>query len=130
MSEELKAGDSVEFKIGGKVLVVEPIPYGNVKKVFKIVFGVIEKLTDKTDETAVMRVPKILEENINLFLPLLFKKGKYDFLNDAWIDDNMTLNDIRKIIEAAVKVNGLEDFFAKMGSQKPAVPQETIVPTV
>jgi hypothetical protein len=130
MTKEVKAGDAVDFKIGDKTLTVEAVPYGNVKKVFKIVFDAIEEITASGETPSAMRVPKIIEERINVFLPLLFRTGKYPFLNPTWIDENMTINDIRSIIETAIKVNGLDDFFAKMGNQKPAAPQETIKPTV
>jgi hypothetical protein len=123
-AKEIKAGDQVELWVNEKTLIIEAVPYGNIKKVFKIVFEAISDMGKETGEAALLKVPRIMEERVSAILPLLFKTGKYDFLTDEWIDDNLTINDIRKIIETAIKVNGLEDFFAKMGN-KPMVPPPT-----
>lgn len=134
MQKEIKAGEAVDFEIGDKTLTVEAVPYGNVKKIFKIVFDAIKEMGESQDETALIKVPRIMEEKVTLLLPLLFRKDRYDFLTDEWIDENMTINDIRGIIETAIKVNGLEDFFAKMGNRlpNPASPVEDsrVKPTV
>lgn len=119
MTKEIKAGDAIEFKIGDKTLTVEAVPYGNVKKIFKLVFEAIQDMGVETNEAALMKVPRIMEEKVTTILPLLFRKDRYDFLTTEWIDDNLTINDIRAIVETAVKVNGLEDFFAKMGNRLP-----------
>jgi hypothetical protein len=121
MAKEIKAGDAVDFQIGDKVLTVEAVPYGNVKKVFKVVFEAIQDMSSDTGEAALMKVPRIMEEKVGAVLPLLFRKDRYDFLTSEWIDENLTINDIRGIIETAIKVNGLEDFFAKMGNKFPKV---------
>ena len=117
MDKEIKAGDAIDFQIGDKVLTVEAVPYGNVKKLFKIVFEAIKDMSEDTGEAALMKVPRIMEEKVGAILPLVFRKDRYDFLTQEWIDDNLTINDIRGIIETAIKVNGLEDFFAKMGNK-------------
>jgi len=134
MDKEIKAGDAIDFKIGDKTLTVEAVPYGNVKKLFKIVFEAIQDMSTDTGEAALMKVPRIMEEKVSAILPLVFRKDRYDFLTAEWIDDNLTINDIRGIIETAIKVNGLEDFFAKMGNKFPGqqkpVEDSLVKPTV
>lgn len=123
MAKEVKAGDSVDFQVGDQTLTVEAVPYGNVKKIFKVVFEAIQDMNSDTGEVALMKVPRIMEEKVTTLLPLLFRKDRYDFLTDEWIDENLTINDIRSIIETAIKVNGLEDFFAKMGNNRLPKPE-------
>lgn len=123
MTKEVKAGDSIDFTIGEKVLTVEAVPYGNVKKIFKIVVEGLDAMSKETGEPALMKVPKIMEEKVGGLLPLLFRKDKYEFMTAEWIDDNLTLNDIRGIMETAIKVNGLEDFFTKVGGRFPTAPK-------
>lgn len=135
MDQTIKAGDAVPFTIGGKTLTVEAVPYGQVKKIFKIIAAGLDEISQGGSENALVKVPRIMEEKVGEILPLLFRTGAYDFLNQEWMDENLTLNDIRGIMETAVKVNGLEDFFAKMGgkfqraSQEP-VTDSKVTPTV
>jgi hypothetical protein len=84
----LKAGDTKTFEIGGQKLVVEPLPFGNVKKLLRIVLEVAEK--GKSGDTQVLSIPNLLENYADVAIPLLFRKGKHDFLTKEWIDDNMT----------------------------------------
>lgn len=135
MSKEAKPGEAIDFQVGDKTLTVEPIPFGNVKKLFRIVGETIGDMTKENGEAVFQKVPRIMEEKVTVILPLLFRESRYDFLTPDWIDENMTVIDIRSIIETAIKVNGFEDFFAKLGSRFSAPPQaspdeSTVKPTV
>ena len=136
MSNEVKAGAAIDFQIGDKTITVEPVPFGNVKKLFRIVGETIGDMTKENGEAVFLKVPRIMEEKVGIILPLLFRDGRYDFLTQDWIDEHLTVIDIRSIIETAIKVNGFDDFFAKQGSRFPAPPQavaaeiSTVKPTV
>lgn len=124
MNNGVKAGDSVDLKIGEKTLTIEPVPFGNVKIIFKLVAETIDDMGKETGEAPTMKVPRIMEERVGIILPLLFRRNKYDFLTQEWIDNNLTIIDIRSIIETAIKVNGFDDFLAKLGSRLPMPPPQ------
>ena len=126
---ELKAGGTHTFTVGDYQLVVEPIPYGNMKKIIRIIMDVVEK-TNKAGDNTVLSIPVLFETYLDQFVPLLFKPSKHPFLNKEWIDNNLTIPDMREIVEAAIAVNGLGDFFGKSKATKAngETPSMTIPP--
>jgi hypothetical protein len=124
---ELKAGDSLDFKIGDKTLTIEPVPYGQIKKILRTVLT----LSGETKVTDVAIIG-IVDKYTSQILPLMFPKGKYDFLTDAWVEDNMTIPVLRKMLESAIVVNGLQDFFEKLVGHPltpvPSSPSATTIP--
>lgn len=118
---ELKPGDTMDFTIGDKTLKLEPVPYGNIKKIVRIAFNASESITSGDLKS----VPDLIDKNIGQIMPLLFVSGRYDFLTTEWIENNMTVPTLRKMVEAAVVINGLQDFFDKAtgkGSDKVTPP--------
>ena len=116
MADEMKAGGRVEFDIAGQKIVIEPVPYGNLKKIFKIVFKVIDEVSVDGD-TKVANIPLVVEKYLPELLPLIFRKGTHQFINEQWIEDNLTLNDMNQIVESAIVVNGIKDFFGRTQGQ-------------
>ena len=100
-----------DFKVGDKVLSLTPVPYGNVKKILKMLSGVMKEMQSGGD--SIQQVAGLMEKYLADFLPLLFRKGTVSFMTPEWIDDNVTVENIKEIVEDAIKVNGLEDFFGK-----------------
>jgi len=113
MSDKIEIGSEVPMEVAGQILIIEPVPYGNIKKLLKMGLMLASELAD--GKNILEKLPEMLEEKLPQFIPLLFKKGTHEFLTPEWIDDNLTIIHMRKIMETAIKVNGLEDFFAKMG---------------
>jgi len=133
-TDQLKAGQTVEMNIGGKVLVLEPIPYGRLKKLFKIVFGVIGKISTMEQKNVMESLPDIFEENLESFCELAFDPKKHDFLTPEWVEENLTLLHIREISETLIAVNGIKDFLGRAGARQipanmvpPASPQPMTV---
>ncbi len=110
---ELKAGDALDFKVGEKTLTIEAVPYGQIKKILRTVLSLSGE--KKVSDIAIVDVA---DKYIRQILPLMFPKGKYDFIVDSWVEDNMTIPVLRKMLEAAIVVNGLQDFFEKMAGRK------------
>jgi hypothetical protein len=124
---ELKAGDSLDFIVSDKTLTVEPLPYGNLKKILRIAFGIAKDISAGELTT----VPDLMDKYMAQVLPLLFRGEKYNFVTTGWIDDNLTVPVIRRIVEAAVVVNGLKDFFDKAGlSTNGKVPSAPPIPMI
>lgn len=116
----LNPGDRYEYQIADQKLIIEPIPYGRLKKLMRIVFSVMNKF-GKEEANVMMSIPQLFEDNIGELVALMFDNKKHKFLTKEWIDDNVTIVDMRRITEAAMKVNGLQDFLGKMGAKgKPA----------
>lgn len=111
---DLKAGQTAEFPLGDKTLVVEPIPFGRLKKIIRIIAEVSGKVDKKKlSEDFLSVVPPLLDGYIDEFIPLLFSSSKHPFVTKEWIEDNLTIPVTRQIIVAAIQVNGLGDFFGK-----------------
>lgn len=127
---EVKSGGSRTFEIGGQKLIVEPIPFGTLKKLLKIVMEVMER--GKAGDREVLSIPALLEHYGDQAIPLLFHKSKHPFLTKEWIDDNMTVPDLKEIIETTIKVNGLDSFFGKTATRSAteAVPPESAIPEI
>jgi len=106
---ELKAGGTAEFTVAGQTLVLEPIPYGQLKKILRLVLDVSKEAA----EGKLTFIPDALDKYFPEIIPLLFIKNKYPFINAVWIDDNMTVPTLRGIMESAIIINGLQDFFGK-----------------
>jgi hypothetical protein len=124
-SQDLKAGDTVEFQADGKTLILEPIPYGRLKKVLTMVMEAIQDVSkgkdmDKDEIGKVM--PNILMDHAAKILPLLFDLRKHPYLTDVWLENNMTIPLVTDVIKKAIIINGLTDFFGKLGAQ-PTAPQ-------
>jgi hypothetical protein len=111
---ELKAGESIDFIVGGKTLTIEPLPFGNIKKILKT----ITSLADEKSLNNIAFATNFMDKYLVQIFPQLFIKGKYPFLTDEWIEDSLTIPDLRKIVEAACVVNGLQDFLEKMTGKK------------
>jgi hypothetical protein len=120
-TDQLKAGQTVEINIGGKVLVIEPIPYGRLKKLFKLVMSAVELIGGTDPKNVMAAIPDLFEDNLSEFCELAFDKKKHEFLTKVWIEDNVTLLHIREIAESLIAVNGIKDFLGRAGvKQAPA----------
>lgn len=123
---ELKAGDSIDYQVGDKTLTIEPVPYGNIKQILKIALGASKAIS----AGELTNIPEVIDQNINSIFPLMFVKGKYPFLTGDWIENSITVPVLRKMMEAAVVVNGLQDFFDKAGGKMmKSAGAKTIPPT-
>lgn len=106
---ELKAGDALDFIVGDKTLTIEPVPYANIKKIIRMAFEVSKDIAAGD----VAGIPDMIDRNLFRIFPLLFAKDRYPFITPEWIEDHMTVPTLRKMLEAAIVANGLQDFFEK-----------------
>lgn len=114
---ELKPGEETTFTVGDQTLRLRPLPFGRMKKLLAIVVKVIEKMAgfEGMSPADIMRsAPEIIGDSYAQVIPLLFDPKEHPFINDGWIEENLTIPLAKQIAIAAVKVNGLEDFFGKM----------------
>lgn len=131
---ELKPGNSKLYLIGDQKLVLTPVPWGQVKKLIRIIMGCVQEISKsaKNDADIFAMIPDFVDNNIDQILPLLFDLKKHEFLNPQWIENNLSLLDVKTIIEDAIIINGLKDFFAQaellknLRKQKPALEVPTI----
>lgn len=118
-TSDLKVGESTEVIIGDKVLVIEPMPFGRLKKVLKIVFSAIDKLQSMDTKAILVSLPEIFDKNLGELISLIFDKKTHPYLDPAWVDENVSLVQLTEIVNKAIIVNGLKDFFDKMGGKTP-----------
>jgi len=124
--DQLRAGQTVKMEVGGETLVLEPIPYGRLKKLFKIVFEVIGKISTMEQKSVMISLPDIFEENLDEFCELAFDPKKHEFLTKEWVGDNLTLIHLREIAETLMAVNGIKDFLGRAGGKQ--IPASMIPP--
>ena len=125
-SNDLKAGDRCEYKVGDKTLIIEPIPYGRLSKLVKIVLGSVDNIGKMETKDVMYKLPEIFDQHLGELISLIFDKKKHPFLNKEWVNDNMSLVDMRVIIEKGVKVNGIDDFLEKTGIMKKKIPESNL----
>lgn len=129
-SKELKAGDTVTYEIGGQKLILTPMPWGRLKKAFRLFsesWANIDK-NDINDPAKFMKwVGITLEARMEDMFPLFFDIKQNEFFNTEWVEENITLSQIQKIIVDAIKINGVSDFLASQGKiNKPSTPPTEI----
>jgi hypothetical protein len=111
-ASDLKPGDSRTHEVDGQALVVEPIPYGNLKKLVRIIMEAQTKVdAERKKEGWQATVPVLVEQYADQVIPLLFPAKKHPFLTTEWLEDNLTIPLFIKILIDAAMVNGLGDFF-------------------
>src|SRR3954465_13716059 len=98
---DLKVGGSKDFQIGEYTLHVRPVPYGNLKKILRMVFELSNAFTDKDVKT----IPDVLDRYLDKIFPLLFKASEHSFMTPEWVDENLDIPTMREIIDAAIMVN-------------------------
>jgi hypothetical protein len=115
---KLKPGMTIEKVIGDKTLFLKPIPYGRLKDLVKVIFKAMDQFVNMSNKDIFIQFPKVFEENLPKIMPLMFSSKEHPFLNSDWIDENMSLVDMRDIIEKMIIINGLEDFLGQKGKLK------------
>lgn len=125
--DELKPGDKTTIEVAGQPLFIEPIPFGRLKKLMKLVATSIQELSstpDQSDLNVLTTFPDVADEKLVEILPLIFDPKKHAFLSPEWIQDNLTIPVAKEIYEKVIKVNGLEDFLNKAKGPSPRPPVE------
>lgn len=123
----LKAGDKVDKIVNGQTLKLKPIPYGRLKELMRIIFAAMDQFTKLNNKDIFLQFPKVLEENLPKIMPLMFDRIEHPWLNEKWIDDNLSLVDMKEIVEKMIVINGLTDFLGKMGGAKASPAPKTKV---
>lgn len=125
---EPKAGQTVTLDVGRFRIVIEPVPYGNIKKLLKLFVKAIEEIGAASSMSA---TPEVIERYMPEVLPLFFPKGSemQKLITSDWIDDNLTVAQLKEIIETAVAVNGLKDFLGQSRTPKAVEVPATSVPS-
>ena len=118
MSDELQVGQSVDYTIAGKKIVLKPMALGRMKKATAI-------FADKTGDNV---------EIIAKYLQAILDNDANQDLTLEWIMENVTMPQAQDIMKASKTINGLGSFFPTGGAPTPAVKverplEETVPPT-
>lgn len=124
IDQPIKAGETARMEINGHILLVEPIPYGRLKKLYKLVFSAIEKVGSMDSSKVMEALPDLFEENLEELIELSFDKAKHPFLNKKWVEDNLNLITIKAIGEKMIAVNGIKDFLGQRGKATVVLPPQ------
>lgn len=121
--------ERAEIAVGEKILIIEPLPYGRLKKVMKIVLealGEFSQASKWSDFDFLKKLPEAIDSRIYDLVPLVFKQ---DFVTAEWIDENLTMIHMKEIVEKFLEVNRVNDFLPARGPVNPAPKERAIEPT-
>jgi len=120
---------TLTYQVGDKTLTMKPLTFKEFKKALKIVESVSASLVaagPKDPVSFVQAIPPLLAGKFNELAPLLFPGQGVD---EAWVDENLTIPMARKIVMDAARINDVLDFLGhlreNMGIPNPA---ETAAP--
>ncbi|MBI4396328.1 MAG: hypothetical protein HY548_04475 [Elusimicrobia bacterium] len=129
--EEVKQAFSAEpirYHVGGKELVLEPMPFKRFKKALAVVMGGLQDLEGFSTASgldAVRRLPDILVGKVNELMPILFAGEQHTFITPDWVEENLSLPLAQRILVDAVRINGVTDFLGVLrGGRLQAPPSE------
>lgn len=105
-SKELKTGQTAQYEIEGKTVVMKPLTLGKMKKAMMAF--------QKKSDTFEMMQEALFE----------ILSGNNEFATREWINNNVTMPQATQIINDMRKVNGMEDFLGER-ERKPAATLET-----
>lgn len=134
--QELKKGSTAVYEINGETLRLTPIVWGRMKIVLRLISDSWASF-DKSylDDPAKMMnwMMTMLEARMDDLFPLIVDEKQNPFFNKQWVDDNLTLEHIQKIIMDAIIINGVKDFLAQAGkgqnlSQQQETKKEEAIP--
>lgn len=107
-AKDLKAGMTVTYKIGGRMVNLKPVTLGRMKKAMGAFTG---GAADPFDAMQDYLVEILADAN--------------RFADKTWIADNVTLPDATRMIEDSRKINGMgEGGFFQPGATRLAEPRE------
>jgi len=104
-SKELKVGDTATYAIADKVVTMAPVTLGKMKRA-------MEAFKNKDVDSFEMMREHLFE---------ILSNGKNEFLDRAWIEENVTLPQATRIISDMRIINGLGDtsFFPAGAPKEP-----------
>lgn len=108
-SKDLKTGQTTQYQIEGKTVVLKPLTLGKMKRA-------MAAFQKKDVDTFEMMAGALVE---------ILANGDNKFATREWINDNVTLPMATEIIADMRKVNGLEDFFQTGATKSTPAPLET-----
>ena len=121
-----KPGDEVTYEIGGKKLILTAMKWGRLKKAMKLITENMAILSDPEVSSKPVKImawaSSLIETHSDIVFPLLLDIKLNPFMTSEWVDENLSLTDIRKIVLDAIEVNGVGDFFGQKGNLKTESP--------
>lgn len=99
----VQLGQPRTYEIGGRKLLLKPLPLGRIKKASAVLSGAGE-----TDNFVV----------ISKYILEILSNGENHDLSLEWIEENVTLPDANQMIDDSRRMNGLGSFFQKAPEAK------------
>src|SRR3990167_5789971 len=132
VQEEKKMSDvfadkMIEYKVGGRTLQMQPLPFKRFRVALKLVTEAISQVqaTAVIHELAVISdVPQLILSKFGELAPLLFDNQG---LTQEWVEENFSVPLARQVLVDAMAINGVSDFLAQVGAMGKKT-QETMTP--
>ena len=118
--KELKPGDTKTYEIEGHTLKLTPMPWGRLKKIFKVISESFSQVNDEmisNQAKFIMWLADTIEVRMNDIFPLIIDQKLNPFFTQEWVDETLTIIQIQEIVQDAIVINGVTDFLDKMGKK-------------
>jgi len=115
---------SIEYSIGGKTLIMYPLPFVRLKVALKLIEGVGAKLVQagvKDPVDFVREIVPLLAGKFNELAPILFPDQG---VTDQWIEQSISIPVAKQILYDAARINDVIDFLVHLrGKMETPAPQ-------
>ena len=104
----------VAFEVGGVKLEIKALPLKKFREALGIVKAALSliQLAAKENEYAIMdKIPEVIAERFIVLAPILLQRPDLDA---AWWEGHISVPLARKIVEEAIRLNGVKDFLAQL----------------
>lgn len=117
MGKKPEKNQRFEMEIGGRTVLLRPLPLKKFKEAMKVVFSVMDAFAKSATippAEFMKQLPEMILGNFDALVPFIIDRGVNDFATPEWIEDNMTVPDMEAILAAAYVINGVDDFLARL----------------
>lgn len=133
MSEELAKTDpfvpeTVSFEVAGVKLELKALPLRKFREALGVVKAALSliQVAAKENEYAIMdQIPEVVAERFVVLAPILLQRPDLDA---NWWESNISIPLAKKIIEEAIRLNGVKDFLEQLQPQGRRVTTGTLAP--
>ena len=99
------------FKVGGQELKLEPMKIKTFRKIIGMVDETIGGLAKIDKNTSIGQLGEIVVDKYVEVVLLLFPQERFPFFTREFFDENFTVPLARRLLDSAIKMNGLEEVF-------------------
>ena len=112
---------AIEYEVGGKKLKLLPLRVKAFRRLVSVIEGASKDVNSMDPKAGASQVVEMLLGKAVEMFTIVFHEGG---INQEFVDEHMTVSQVRRVIEDVVRMNGLEQWFPALSSlaAPPATP--------